>query len=217
MEQKKRNWKDVYNKNSRRRFCEVTGVKEENVTLEAEPLKTLKKRKYIILACAIIFLALIICTFRSDIKILFIVLAFFLVAGIGFFVFNYFSIVCAKDGLVVRFGLQAGKFPYNRVKGVFLSKFNDYTFLLPTKRAYSVVIRYVDTLNRIRELSFPNYFVDIEDMENFLDNFEIKEKENNEFVQYERFKILKILGKAFIAILCVVFVIAAVIIRGRGA
>ena len=88
-----------------------------------------------------------------------------------------------------------------------MSKFNDYSFLIPAKRVYSFVIRYVDNNNRIKELSFPNYFIKPEDAEKFLDNFEIKEAEQEEYVQYERFKMLKKIGKALIFVMFVLFLI----------
>ena len=139
---------------------------------------------------------------------LFVVLAFFGIASIGFFVFNYFKLRCEKDGLYVRFGFQEGKFPYNRVKNVYLSRFNDYNFFIPTKKIYSVVIRYTDNFDRLKELSFPNYFLTPEDTEKFLSNFDIKEAEEGRYVQYERIKLFKLLGKIF------VFVFFALLVLG---
>ncbi len=207
MEQKKLKWKDVYNNNKQRRYCEIEGIKQEDVEIESNSFKVLKERKYIVLISSLIILALLIWTFRKDIKILFIVLAFFLAAGICFFIFNYFKFKCTKDGLYVRFGFQEGKFSYDKLKSVYLSKFNDYSFLIPLRRIYSIVIRYEDTYGRIKELSFPNYFVKPEETENFLNNFNVKEVEQGKYVQYERFKVLKKVGKALIFVLIALMVI----------
>lgn len=212
MEQKKLKWKDVYNDNKNRRYCEITGIQKEGISLESNSFKILKERKYISIISIIIIVTLLVWTFRSSVKTLLFVLAFFLIAGIGFFVFNYFKFECLNDGLYVKFGLQEGKFTYDRLKCVYLSKFNDYSFLLPTKRVYSVVIRYIDSYNRIKELSFPNYLLKSEDVVSFLNNFNIKEAEEERYVQYERFKVLKMIGKAIIAILIVVFIIGLFII-----
>ncbi len=207
MEQKKLKWKEVYNNNKKRRYCEITGIKEENVEIESNSFKVLKERKYIVLIASIIIIALLVWTFRNDIKILLILLAFFIGSGICFFVFNYFKFKCLKDGLYVKFGFQEGKFSYDKLRGVYLSKFNDYSFLIPAKRVYSIVIRYIDNTNRIKELSFPNYFIKPEDTEKFLSNFDIKEAEESKLVQYERFKILKKLFKAAIFIMFVLLMI----------
>lgn len=207
MEQKKLKWKDVYNNNQKRRYCEITGIKEEDVEIESNSFKVLKERKYIVLIASLIIMALIIWTFRNDIKILLILLAFFAVAGVCFFVFNYFKFKCTKDELYVKFGFQEGKFSYDKLKGVYLSRFNDYSFLLPVKKIYSFVIRYSDNTGRIKELSFPNYFVKPEDAEKFLNNFNIEEAEQPKYVKYERFKVFKKVGKAMIFIIFVLMLI----------
>ena len=213
MEQKKLKWKDIYNQNKNRRYCKITGIQKEGISLESNSFKIIKEKKYISIISIIIILAILIWTFRSNIKMLIFVLAFFLIAGIGFFVFNYFKFTCSSNGLYVKFGFQEGNFSYDRLKCVYLSKFNDYSFLLPTKRVYSIVIRYIDNYNRIRELSFPNYFLKVSDTMDFLNNFNIEEAEEERYVQYERFKILKMIGKSLIAIFIVVFIISLFVLK----
>lgn len=201
MEQKKLKWKDVYKNNRQRKYNEIIGIKEENLELESNSFKTLKRRKYIIAISILVIILLLAWTFRRDIKMLFIVLGFFVVASIGFFIFNYFKLRCDKDGLYIRFGFQEGKFAYDRVKNIYLSKFSDYNYLIPSKKIYSIVIRYTDSFNRLKELSFPNYFLTPEDTEEFLSNFETKEAEENKYVQYERIKLFKRLGKIIVFVL----------------
>ena len=213
MEQKKLKWKDVYKNNEKRRYCEVTVIKEQNIEIESNSFKVLKKRKYIVLIASIILLLLIIWTFRTNFKILLMVLAFFAVAGICFFIFNYFRFKCTEDGLYIKFGFQEGKFSYDKLKSVYLSKYNDYGFLIPSKRVYSIVLRYTDNTGRIKELSFPNYFITPEDTEKFLNNFEIKEAEENKFVGYERFKVFRKIGKIILIVLFIAFVIGSYFIR----
>lgn len=213
MEQKKLKWKDVYKNNEKRRYCEVTGIKEQNIEIESNSFKVLKKRKYIVLIASIILLLLIIWTFRTNFKILLMVLAFFAVAGICFFIFNYFRFKCTEDGLYIKFGFQEGKFSYDKLKSVYLSKYNDYGFLIPSKRVYSIVLRCTDNTGRIKELSFPNYFITPEDTEKFLNNFEIKEAEENKFVGYERFKVFRKIGKIILIVLFIAFVIGSYFIR----
>ena len=206
-------WKDVYNSNKQRRYCEIIGIKKEDVEIESNSYKTLKERKYIVLAFSVVVIILLAWTFRNDIKVLLMVLGFFAVVGVGFFIFNYFKFKCLKDGLYVKFGFQEGKFSYDRLKSVYLSKFNDYSFLIPAKRVYSIVIRYVDGNGRIKELSFPNYFLKPEDTMEFLNNFDIREAENTGYVQYERFKILKRIGKVVFFVLFAAFVIGVAFYR----
>ena len=201
MEQKKLKWKEVYKSNKQRKYNNVKGIKEENVELESNSFKTLKRRKYIVIISLLICLVLLVWTFRRDLKLLFIVLAFFIVASIGFFIFNYFKLRCDKDGLYIRFGFQEAKFDYSKIKNVYLSRFNDYNFLIPVKKIYSVVIRYKDSFGRIKELSFPNYFLTPEETEKFFDNFDIEAESEGQIVQYERLKLFKRIAKITVFIL----------------
>ncbi len=196
-------WKDIYNDNQKRRYCEITGIKKENVQIESNSYRIFKEKKYFPIAIILSILAIIIYTFRNDIKILLMVSAFFIILGILFFVFNYFKLICAKDGLYIKFGMQQGKFAYEKIKSIYLSKFNDYSFMIPS-RGYSIVIRYIDNNNKIKELSFPNHFLDKQDTINFLNNFNIKEVQNEEYVNFEKFKMLKKIAKIVSIILFVV-------------
>lgn len=207
MEQKKLKWKDLYNENKQRRFCQVTGIKKLNVELESNSLRALKEKRFIVIAIIVLFSALIIWSFRSDIKVMAIVFGFLLIAGIAFFVFNYFRFICLEEGLYIRFGVQEGVFPYNKIKSVYLSRYNDHTLLIPGYKNYSIVIRYVDSLNKLREFSFPNYFLDKKETQEFLNNFNIIETEDQEFMNFERFKTLKRIGKIVLIVLFALFLI----------
>lgn len=202
-------WKDIYNDNKNRRFCEITGIKKQDVEIESNSFRVLKEKKYYAIAIIVIFTLILLYTFRKDLKVFLMVMVFFAIAGACFFIFNYFKFKCMKDGLYIKFGMQQGKFSYEKIKSIYLSKFNDYSFLIPSK-AYNIVIRYIDNNNRIKELSFPNYFLNKQDTINFLDNFEIKEIKNEKYVSFEKFKILKKVAKiaAFALFLIILFVIA---------
>ena len=215
MEQKKLKWKNIYNENKQRKYCQITGIKQYDVELESNSLKSLKQRKYIILAIVIICAAIIIWTFRSDIKVLLMVLGFLTVAGCAFFIFNFFRFKCLKDGLYVRFGLQEGVFPYDKIKSVYLSKYNDYSFLLPNSKSLCIVLRYEDSFNRIRELSFPNYFLSKEQTVEFLDNFIISEEPVEKFVNFEKFKLLKRIGKIALFVIAILTILGLLVLSGK--
>lgn len=203
-------WKDIYDSYKQRKFYEITGIKKEDVEIVSNSFLVLKKRKYIIIAISILFIVLLVCTFRKEIKALLLVLLFFVAAFFGFFVFSYYKLKCTKDGLYVRFGMQEGTFPYDRLKSVYLSRFNDYNILIPSK-IYSIVVRYLDNNGRIKELSFPNYFIEKEAMLDFLDNFNVAEAENKQYVNFERFKLLKRIGKVALFIFIVLIALSLLI------
>jgi len=203
-------WKDIYNDNKNRRYCEIIGIKKEDVEIESNSFRVFKEKRYFVIITILLTILILLNTFRNDLKLFFIVMAFFIGAGFLFFVFNYFKFKCTKDGLYIRFGIQQGKFSYEKIKSIYLSKFNDYSFLMPSK-SYNIVIRYVDNNNKIKELSFPNYFLDKQQTIDFLNNFEIKEMQNEKYVNFEKFKILKRVAKAsaiiifVVALICVAF------------
>lgn len=205
-------WKEIYNNNKQRRYCEITGIKKQDVELESNSFRILKQNKYLSIIITIILMSILFYTFRKDMKVFLIVLAFFAVATICFFVFNYFKLKCTSSGLYVKFGMQEGLFPYEKVKSVYLSKFNDYRFLIPSN-GYSIVIRYYDNNNRIKELSFANYFLNKQETVEFLENFNIKEESDNRYVTYEKFKVLRKIIKVTAIVIFTILIFVAVYIN----
>ncbi len=208
-------WKDIYNNNKQRRYCEITGIKKQDVELESNSFRILKQNKYLSIIIAVILIAILFFTFRKDMRVFLIVLAFFAVAAICFFIFNYFKFKCTSNGLYIRFGMQEGLFPYEKLKSVYLSKFNDYRFLIPSN-GYSIVIRYYDNNNRIKELSFANYFLNKQETINFLENFNIKEERNNRYITYEKFKVLRKIIKVTAIVVFTILIFVAVYINMKN-
>lgn len=208
-------WKDIYNNNKQRRYCEITGIKKQDVELESNSFRILKQNKYLSIIIAVILIAILFFTFRKDMRVFLIVLAFFAVAAICFFIFNYFKLKCTSNGLYIRFGMQEGLFPYEKLKSVYLSKFNDYRFLIPSN-GYSIVIRYYDNNNRIKELSFANYFLNKQETINFLENFNIKEERNNRYITYEKFKVLRKIIKVTAIVVFTILIFVAVYINMKN-
>lgn len=208
-------WKDIYNNNKQRRYCEITGIKKQDVELESNSFRILKQNKYLSIIITVILIAILFFTFRKDMRVFLIVLAFFAVAAICFFIFNYFKFKCTSNGLYVRFGMQEGLFPYEKLKSVYLSKFNDYRFLIPSN-GYSIVIRYYDNNNRIKELSFANYFLNKQETINFLENFNIKEERNNRYITYEKFKVLRKIIKVTAIVVFTILIFVAVYINMKN-
>lgn len=208
-------WKDIYNNNKQRRYCEIIGIKKQDVELESNSFRILKQNKYLSIAIAVILIAILFFTFGKDIKVFLMVLAFLTVAAICFFVFNYFKFKCTSNGLYVRFGMQEGLFPYEKLKSVYLSKFNDYRFLIPSN-GYSIVIRYYDNNNRIKELSFANYFLNKQETIDFLENFNIKEEKNNRYITYEKFKVLRKIIKVTAIVVFTILIFVAVYINMKN-
>ena len=180
-------WKEIYKDNKFRRYSEITKIKQEGVQIESNPSLVAKKKPYIIILISIALIALALITFRSDLKIALAVIAFFALMGCCFFIFNYYRLECTKEGLYIKYGMQQGVFSYDRIKNIYISRFNDSSYLFSI-RTYNIVIRYEDNFKRLRELFFDASFLNKEQVVAFLANFETKEAEESRYVNFERYK-----------------------------
>lgn len=198
-------WKDIYNENKNRRYQEIVGIKKEDIEIESNPSQLIKSKKYYVLLIYLIIIAFTLFAFRSNLKIAIAIIAFFIVLGGCFFIFNYYKLACKKEGLYIKFGIQEGFFKYDRIKNIYISRFNDSSYLLSI-RTYNVVIRYVDNYNRLKELFFDASFLNKEQVIEFLNNFEVKDVEVATYKNYERFKLLKKIGKVALIVAFIIIV-----------
>lgn len=205
-------WKEIYKENKKRKYSEVTGIKKEGIGIECNSLNYIKQKKYYIIIFNLILILISAIFFYKDIKIMLLIIAFFLITEISFFALNYYKLECTKDGLYVKFGLQHGVFNYTRIKSVYLSKTNDSSYLLPVK-SYNIVIRYVDNFNRLKELFFDTKFLNKETVTEFIDNFNIKDTEESTLIKFERFKLIRKILKIMLFILFVFFIIGYVLLK----
>lgn len=205
-------WKEIYEENKKRRYSEVTGIKKEEVGIECNSINYLKEKKYYIIAFNILLLIILTFTFYKEIKIYLLVLLFLFITEAAFFALNSYTIICKKEGLYVKFGLQKGIFDYSRVKAVYLSKTNDSSYLIPMK-SYNIAIRYTDNFNRYKELFFDTRFTTKENVIEFLNNFNIKDTEEPTFVKFEKYKLIRKIGKIVLFTLFVLAVIGYVLMQ----
>lgn len=198
-------WKEIYKEKRNNRYYEVTGIKKENVEIESSPIKVIKKYKYYVALISLVIIAFVFYSFRNDIKIALSVIAFFILASSFFVLFNYYKLTCGKDGLCIKLGFQNAMFNYDRIKSVYISRFNDSSYLFSI-RTYNIVIRYIDNFNRLKELFFDASFLNKEQALEFLNNFELKEVESEDYKQYEKLKLLKKIGKVVLIVLFIIIV-----------
>ena len=138
--------------------------------INSSPIKIFKEHKYPIITGILLVILLMLLAFRNNLDIFLIVLAF-----LAFFVglsiyFNNYKIECKKDILCLKWNLQKFELPYTHLKSIFLSKELNTLEILPVV-SYNIIIRYIDNLNFIRELSFPAALLQPEEISIFLDNF----------------------------------------------
>ena len=192
-------WKNIYNDYKNRRYQEFVSIKKEDVEIESNPSQLLTSKKYYILLVSLAIIAILLFAFRSNLKIALAAIGFLFAIAALFFAFNYYKISLKKDGLYIKFGIQQGMFKYDRIKSIYISRFNDSSYLFSI-RTYNIVIRYVDNFNRLKELFFDATFLNKEQLVEFLNNIEVKDVETNKYKNFERFKILKKIGKLILIV-----------------
>jgi len=204
---KKMKWRTLYKENVNRRYNEINQIVNENATLHSNPIKRIKENKFVYLTVTLIVLAILAFAFwGTSISIFFIVIAFFAVMFGLILYFDSYKMICTKDGLYVKFGFQETMLPYGILKNAYIDKKNDYTFGVPL-RDYNITLRYSDALGFLKELTFPTYFLKIEETKKFLENFIIDNKNSEDSVQYEKGKILKNILRGLLFIGFVVFIL----------
>ena len=163
-------FKDIYLENKTRRFNEIVNVKSTNASLISNPKEIIAKNKYKIIIASVIIIALLLSTMYKEIGTFFITLAFLIGICLIVSIFNAFKFICNKEGINISFGFQKVFFPYNKIKCIYISKYDDYSFL-HIVRDYNIIIKYEDNNGFIKELSFSTLFVTPQEVKDFLDNF----------------------------------------------
>lgn len=196
--------KEIYVKNKNRRFNYITKVKKENLKLEINPIQSLKSNWIMILALIIGVIAILLIDFNPKFFIASLVLIGIIIAV---FIFGNKSLIfCDKDLLTIKQGFQTVNVPYNNLRNVYIGKVNGLLFFLPAF-TYNIIIRYEDNFGFLRELEFSLLCADEQDVENFINNFEVNEQIEERCVKFERRKFAKKILYALSTI--IVFIIIA--------
>ena len=204
--------KDIYKENKERKYCQIVDIKNENVEVESAPIKVIKENWKKYLAATLIILAIIIFTFYKDLKVLFSVIAFFAFIALLSIVSNIYSMKCKENSLSLKFNFQKFELPYSRIANIYLSKDFTANDLIPMIN-YNLVIRYVDNMNFLKELSFSTMFLKEEKLKEFLDNFVISNEEQAKSVKYEKYKLFKKILKSSAFIIFIIALIVVVCLK----
>lgn len=196
--------KELYKTSAQRRFSVVTGVKEENLTLEMKPLKKLKESIWVLLLVIAVVIGLLLINFNLNtflISLALVSLMFLL------FLFGNKSILhCDKDFVSVKQGFQNLKIPYKNLRNVYIGRVSGVLFFMPAFN-YNIVVRFEDNFGFLRELEFSLLCSDEKEVEKFINNFEIEEKIEDRYVQYEKRKVWKRIASFIFTLIIAIIVI----------
>lgn len=182
--------KEIYKENSGRKYRNVINTKGKNLEIKSIPLDVLKKHKYVIIIFSLLTILVLLLAFKNNLNIFFIALVFLVFIALTAFYFNNYSISCNKNTLSLKWNFQKFDLPYTHLKSIFLSRDINGLQFFPML-SYSIVIRYIDNLNFIKELTFPASLLNPDELKEFLDNFIIEDEKAEDCIKFERFKKIK--------------------------
>jgi hypothetical protein len=201
--------KEVYKNNVGRKYRNVISTKGKEVELKSLPLNSIKKNKFPVIIISLITILILLFAFYNTLKTFAAVIIFLAFIVVSSLFFNNYSMKCKKDVLSLKWNFQKFDLPYTHLKSIFLSRdFNGLQFLPMIN--YNIVVRYIDNLNFIRELSFPAFFLKPEEVEEFIDNFVIEENKAEDCIKFEKYKKLKAAMKVLGFILFIILIIIVI-------
>lgn len=195
-------FKEIFLENKDRRYCNITKVKKENMTLSINPIRKLKENWIVLLGILVVIIGFLLINFNSKIFLVSLVLiAFFVVV----YIFGNKAILkCDKESLYIKQGFQENKIPYSKIKNVFISRAAELMLFVPTY-SYNIIIRYEDNFSFIRELNFSLMCADENEVKEFIENFEVDQKIDQRIVKFEKRKFIGRVLTFVITIIAVVF------------
>jgi len=195
-------FKEIFLENKDRRYCNITKVKKENMTLSINPIRKLKENWIVLLGILVVIIGFLLINFNLKIFLVSLVLIAFLVVV---YIFGNKAILkCDKKSLYIKQGFQENKIPYSKIKTVFISRAAELMLFVPTY-SYNIIIRYEDNFSFIRELNFSLMCADENEVKEFIENFEIDQKIDQRIVKFEKRKFIGRLLTFVITIIAVVF------------
>lgn len=200
--------KELYANNARRCLCAVKNVKEENLTLEMNPLKKIKENMWVLLIIVAAVIGLLLINF--SVNSFFVSISLVALLILLFIYGNKATLHCDKDFLNVKQGFQNIKIPYKNLKNVYIGRVSGMLFFLPSFN-YNVVVRFEDNFGFLRELSFSLLCSNEKDVEKFINNFDTEENIEDRYVQYEKKKIWKKIASFIFTIIITILVIICVL------
>lgn len=193
--------KEIFLKNSNRRYNTIKKVKKENITLTMDPIKKIKENWIVLLGILVIIVGLLLLGFNMTMFLLCLGLIFLFV--IVFIFGNKAVLTCDKTTLNIKQGFQQSAIPYTNLKTVFIGR-SPTLFLIFPMYSYNIILRYEDNFSFIREFQYSLLCADEEDVEKFISNFEIEDDVNPRYVKYEKRRIiLKIVSGIITIILAI--------------
>lgn len=201
-------YKELFINTVNRKFCDVTGIKKENLTVESDPIKKIKNNWIVLLGLITVVIGIMLINF--NVKNFLICIGFIVFFSMLFLIGNKFSIKCDKDYISIRQYFQSFNIPYQKIKNVYIAKTTHGMII----RTYVLVIRCEDNFSLLREFEFPLLCMDIDQVAEFIENFNISTKSNEASIIFDKRRSLRRIVENIFSVVCIIIIAWFCITKG---
>lgn len=204
-------WNEIYEKNKCRKSREIENVKKD-IILKAKLKNFINEYSKFIYITLLIISILLIISFYSNMKALITTFLMLIVIVLCTIYFNTFTIICKNNKMIVKQTNQKLQIDYSNLKNIYIEKKQTRIFFKKTD-SFFVMILYKAPNNHISNVQLPILFLNRNDVQKFLNNFELKQGKSNNIAKAQKYQLKRLFIKVGLFILVWIVIIIAIILK----
>lgn len=204
-------WNELYEENKCRKSREIESVKKDIILKARLKNFTNEYSKFIYIAILIISVLLIV-SFYSNIKALITTSLMLIIIVLCIIYFNSFTIICKNNKVIVKLNNQKIEINYLNLKNIYIEKKQTRIFI-KKRDSFSLMILYKAPNSNISNIELPILFLNKNDVQKFLDTFEIKQDKSNNISKAQKYQLKRLLIKEVLFILIWIVIIITIILK----
>lgn len=204
-------WNEIYEKNKCRKSREIENVKKD-IILKAKLKNFINEYSKFIYITLLIISVLLIVSFYSNMKALITTFLMLIVIVLCTIYFNTFTIICKNNKMIVKQTNQKLQIDYSNLKNIYIEKKQTRIFFKKTD-SFFVMILYKAPNNNISNVQLPILFLNRNDVQKFLNNFELKQGKSNNIAKAQKYQLKRLFIKVGLFILVWIVIIIAIILK----
>lgn len=202
-------WNELYEKNKCRKLREIENVKND-IILKARLKNFINEYSKKIYITILIVSLLIIISFYSNINTLITTFLMLITIMLCTIYFNTFTIICKNNKIIVKQNNQKLQIDYSNLKNIYIEKKQTRIFFKKTD-SFFLMILYKAPNGNISNVQLPTLFLNKNNVQKFLDTFEIKQSKTNNILQAQKYQLKRLLIKIILFILVWIVIIITII------
>lgn len=202
-------WNELYEKNKCRKLRKIENVKND-IILKARLKNFINEYSKKIYITILIVSLLIIISFYSNINTLITTFLMLITIMLCTIYFNTFTIICKNNKIIVKQNNQKLQIDYSNLKNIYIEKKQTRIFFKKTD-SFFLMILYKAPNGNISNVQLPTLFLNKNNVQKFLDTFEIKQSKTNNILQAQKYQLKRLLIKIILFILVWIVIIITII------